>query len=93
MMLSAAIVAMMGPAISRLPIAPPTLGGFTFTLLLGLALFAPMFVWDRRSIGQVHPATKLGFAMGALSIAIPMTVYWLNLPWAKVAAHLPGVGV
>jgi len=22
----------------------------------------------------------------------PLSVFWLNLPWAKVAAHLPGVG-
>jgi len=20
------------------------------------------------------------------------SVFWLNLPWAKIAAHLPGVG-
>lgn len=92
MMLSAAIVAMMGPAVARLPIAPPTLGGFTFVLLLGLALFVPMFVHDRRRLGEVHPATKLGFAMGALTVAVPMAVFWFDLPWARVAAHLPGVG-
>ena len=39
----------------------------------------------------VHPATKLGFTMGAISIAIPLAVFWLNLPWASVAARLPGV--
>jgi hypothetical protein len=30
-------------------------------------------------------------AMGALSVAIPLAVFWLNLPWADVAARLPGV--
>ena len=92
LMLSAAIMVMMGPAIGRLPIAPPTMAGTTFQLLLGLALFVPLFVWDRRSLGRTHPATKLGFAMAAISVAIPLVVFWGQLPWEKVAAHLPGVG-
>ena len=83
---------MMGPSIGRLPIAPPTRGGFTFILLLGLALFIPLFDHDRKQLGEIHPATKLGFAMGVVTIAIPLAVFWLNLPWANVAAHLPGVG-
>jgi hypothetical protein len=61
-------------------------------MLLGLALFIPLFVWDRRSLGHVHPATRLGFAMAAISVAIPLVVFWFNLPWAKAAAQLPGVG-
>jgi hypothetical protein len=92
LMLSAAIMVMMGPAIGRLPIAPPVLIGMTIQLLLGLALFIPMFVHDRRLHGVVHPATKFGFGMAAITVAIPLAVFWLNLPWAKVAAHLPGVG-
>jgi hypothetical protein len=91
-MMSAAILVVMGPSIGRLPIAPPTLGGFTFLFLLGLALFIPMALHDRRILGEIHPATKLGFAMAALSVAIPLAVFWLALPWAKVAAQLPGVG-
>jgi hypothetical protein len=91
LMLSAAILVVMGPSIGRLPIAPPVLPGFTVQLLLGLALFVPLFVWDRRSQGHVHPATKLGFAMAAISVAIPLAVFWGKLPWANVAAHLPGV--
>jgi hypothetical protein len=91
-MLSAAIVTVMGPALGRLPIAPPTTLGFSIVLLLGLALFIPMFLWDRRSTGKVHPATRFGFAMGAIAVAIPIAVFWLHLPWAKLVAHLPGVG-
>jgi hypothetical protein len=92
MMLSAAIIVVMGPSIGRLPLGPPILPVFTLQLLLGLALFIPMFVHDRRRSGDVHPATKLGFAMGAVTVAIPLVVIWFGLPWAKVAAHLPGVG-
>jgi len=92
MMLSAAILVVMGPSIGRLPIGPPILPVLTLQLLLGLALFIPMFVHDGRRLGGIHPATKLGFALGALTVAIPLVVLWLNLPWAKVAAHLPGIG-
>jgi hypothetical protein len=91
-MLSAAILVVMGPAIGRLPLAPPTRVGFTIIMLLGLLLFIPLFVWDRRSLGHVHPATKLGFSMALIVVALPIAVWWLNLPWARVAAHLPGVG-
>lgn len=92
LMLSAAILVMMGPAIGRLPIAPPTRTGMSILLLLGLALFIPLFLWDRRTVGQIHPATKLGFAMASVAVAVPLAVFWFNLPWAEVAAHLPGVG-
>ena len=92
LMLTAAIMVMMGPAIGRLPIAPPTLLGTSIQLLLGLALFIPLFVWDRRTVGHLHPATRFGFALAAVSVAVPLTVFWFNLPWASVAARLPGVG-
>ena len=90
-MLSAAILVVAGPSIGRLPIAPPTLPGFTVQFLLGLALFVPLFIWDRRTIGKAHPATWLGFAMLAVSIAIPLIVFWTGADWASVARNLPGV--
>ena len=92
LMLSAAILVVMGPAIGRLPIAPPTKVGFSIVLLLSLLLLVPLLLWDKRTVGRVHPATKLGLAMASITIAVPLAVFWLNLPWAKVAAHLPGVG-
>ena len=92
MMLSAAIMVVMGPAVGRLPIAPPTTLGMSILLTLGLALFIPLFVHDRKLHGEVHPATKFGFTLAAISVVIPLAVFWFNLPWAKVAAHLPGVG-
>jgi len=91
LMLSAAILVVMGPAIARLPIAPPTLGGFTFQVLLGLALFLPLFLRDRRSLGHVHRASWLGFSLGVASIAIPLLVFWTGADWASVARHLPGI--
>ena len=92
-MLSAAILIVAGPAIARLPIAPPTLGGMTVVFLLGLALFIPMFLWDRRSQGQVHPATRLGFGLTTAAVLVPLAVFWTGADWASIAARLPGVGV
>jgi FtsH-binding integral membrane protein len=91
-MLGAAILVVAGPSIGRLPIAPPTIVGFTIIFLLGLLLFVPLLLWDRRSIGRIHAATKLGFAMLLVSISIPLFVFWTGADWAGVARHLPGVG-
>jgi hypothetical protein len=90
-MMGAAILVVMGPTIGRLPLAPPTTLGFSILHLLGFAVFIPMIVWDRRTEGHVHPATRLGLAMAAVAILTPLAVFWFNLPWANVAAHLPGV--
>jgi hypothetical protein len=81
----------MGPTIGRLPMGPPILPVFTFQLLLGMLLFVPMILWDRKTIGHVHPATTFGIGMALLWEIFPLSVFWLNLPWAKVAAHLPGI--
>ncbi|MCF2513611.1 hypothetical protein LVY65_00820 [Sphingomonas sp. G124] len=90
LMLSAAILVMLGPAIGRIPIAPPTLGGFLFQVLVGLALFIPLFVWDRRGDGHVHPATWLGFSLAAASSLLPIAII-ASGGWAPIAAHLPGI--
>ncbi len=91
-MLSAAIMVVMGPTIGRLPLAPPTMLGFTILHLLGFAVFIPLILWDRRTQGELHPATKLGLAMAAVAILVPLTVFWFKLPWGSLAANLPGVG-
>jgi hypothetical protein len=91
MMLSAAILAIAGPGIGRLPIAPPTLIGFSIVMLLGLLLFVPLFIWDRRTTGRTHPATWLGFGLGTASVLIPLFVFWTGADWASAARNLPGV--
>lgn len=91
LMLSAAILVMMGPTFGRLPIAPPSVIGFTIQMAAAFLLFVPLILWDRKTLGQVHPATMFGIGMAALSVIFPLAVFWLNLPWGKVAAHLPGV--
>lgn len=90
MMLSAAILIVAGPSIGRLPMGPPILPVFTVQLLLGFLLFVPLVVHDRKTIGRLHPATKFGIAMMALWEVFPLSVFWFNLPWAGIAAHLPG---
>jgi hypothetical protein len=61
-------------------------------MLAGFLLFVPLLIWDRRSVGHVHPATKLGILMAALWVVFPITIFWAHLDWASVAAKLPGVG-
>ena len=79
------------PAIARLPLAPPTLTGFAALCSLSWFLFVPLFIWDLRSRGAVHWASKLGAALYALVIAAQ--VFFLATPgvWSSFAAHLPGV--
>jgi cytochrome bd-type quinol oxidase subunit 2 len=91
-MLGAAIVIVAGPGIGRFPIFPPTLVGFTVIFFMEFLLFVPLIIWDRRTTGSIHPATRLGLAMLALVTLIPLAVFWGHLPWASVAAKLPGVG-
>lgn len=91
-LLSAAILIVAGPSIGRLPIAPPTLGGFTFQVMVGFLLFVPLILWDRRTDGKLHPATRLGLAMQAVTVGIPLFVFWSGADWAGIAAKLPGVG-
>ena len=91
LMLSAAILVVLGPAVGRLPIAPPTLLGHTVQVSIGLALFVPLMLWDRRSQGKVHPATRMGFTIAVVAYAIPILLMATH-SWAAIAKHLPGVG-
>ncbi|MBA3511425.1 hypothetical protein [Sphingomonas sp.] len=89
-MLGAAIAVVAGPAIGRLPIAPPIFAGFAFQMMLGLALFVPLMLWDRRSTGRIHPATWLGFGVVAASVVISLALVGTGT-WAPIARQLPGI--
>ncbi len=88
MMLGAALL-MMDPAIGRIPL-PPFLPFFALTNLVAIATFIPLLVWDKRSLGRIHPATKL-----ALSTAVAMHLIRLAFlatgTWEPIARHFPGI--
>lgn len=90
MMLSAALIVVLGPSFGRLPLAPPTIAGFSIQILATMLFFVPLFLWDRRSLGRVHPATWTGFALYAGSVIIPV-LFIATGSWAPVARHLPGL--
>ena len=90
LLLIAAILVVLGPSVGRLPIAPPTLGGFAFQMLVGLALFVPLIIWDRRTQGHVHAATWLALGMGAVTAFVPIALI-ATQTWAPIARHLPGI--
>ncbi len=79
------------PAVARLPVAPPTLPGFAIQGVLSWLLFVPLFLWDRRTIGQLHWATKLGAGLFALVVAAQVVFMAIPGVWSSFAAHLPGV--
>ena len=82
---------LMEPAIGRFPIGPPLLAVHAVGALLSLALFVPLLLWDRKTIGHLHPATSLGLSMTALAIAVRLT-FLATGAWAPIARMLPGVG-
>jgi hypothetical protein len=89
LMLGAALL-MMDPAIGRLPIVPPVLGGFAILGLLSWLTFAPLFWWDFRTLGRLHWATRLG--AGLFGGALILRLLLIPSPaWEAIAAHLPGV--
>jgi hypothetical protein len=92
LMLGATIMFAAGPGFSRIPLSPPTFWGFTVQLLVGTALlFLPLFIWDRRTQGRVHPATWTGYAVATAAAIVPLALIYTN-SWAAIAAKLPGVG-
>lgn len=92
LMLGASILFVAGPGFSRIPLAPPSFWAFAIQLLAGIVLlFAPLFLWDRRTNGKIHPATWTGFTIGLAVAIVPLALIYTN-SWAGIAARLPGVG-
>jgi hypothetical protein len=92
LMLGASILVVFGPGFSRIPLAPPTFAGFFIQLFAGMfLLFAPLFIWDRKTTGRVHPATWTALCACAVAATIPMVLMGTH-SWAPIAAKFPGVG-
>ena len=81
LMLGAAMVVVLGPSFGRLPLIPPSKIGFAIQMAMTLLFFLPLFIWDRRTIGQTHPATKIAFGAYAVSM------------YRAIRDELPGVRV
>ncbi|HKX91733.1 MAG TPA: hypothetical protein VJM15_04825 [Sphingomicrobium sp.] len=91
LMLGASILFVAGPGFSRIPLAPPSFWGFAIQLLAGTTLlYAPLFIWDRRTQGKVHPATWTGYAVAIAAAVVPLALMYTE-SWADIAARLPGV--
>ncbi len=88
LMLCAALI-MMDPAIGRFPL-PPSFAMQCALSALAWATFVPLFMWDRKTLGKLHWATKTGALLFATGLVIRM--FALASPaWAAFAMHLPGV--
>jgi hypothetical protein len=92
LMLGAAILVVFGPAFGRLPLAPPIFEAMFAQMLAGmLLLFTPLFIWDRRREGKVHPATWTAFAASLFAWGVPL-VLMATHSWEPIARYLPGIG-
>ena len=58
--------------------------------LIALGLFVALTQWDRKTIGHIHPATRLGFTVAVLTSIVRLAFLFTGA-WAPIAAHLPGV--
>lgn len=89
-MLCAALM-IMQPGIGRIPLGPPMLAVHAVSCVLSVLIFLPLVLWDRKSIGQVHPVTMR--AIGLVTLVMFTQLFFLATgTWAPIAAHLPGVG-
>lgn len=78
------------PAIARLPISPPSVAGFAISALVSWLAIVPLLVWDMRTLGRLHWATKVGAGLYAL-VAV-LQVFFLATPglWSSFVVLLPG---
>jgi len=81
------------PALHRIPLMPPSLVTNAIQMMLCWLVFVPLIMWDMRTLGRLHWATKTGAGLFALVIALQ--IFFLGVPgvWASFAVHLPGMPV
>lgn len=84
-----ATLGMVEPGIGRWPIFPPILEGHIASCVLSFALVIPLILWDRKTIGGLHWATKMG--LGALAFGYFARFFvWHTAAWHNLVAVLPG---
>jgi len=82
-------ICMVEPGLGRWPIFPPTMAGHVISNLLAFAFIIPLLMWDRKTIGSLHRATKV--AMGALAFGcFARYIVWGLGIWPAVVRVLPG---
>ena len=82
-------VAMTEPGIGRWPIFPPMLEAHVVSGLLSFAMVIPLILWDRKTLGSLHWATKFG--LGALAFGYYARYFvWHSAAWHNFVAVLPG---
>jgi hypothetical protein len=85
------MMAMMQPAIGRIPFPPPIQGPVA---MLGLtpAMLVPLTVWDWRTRGSVHPVTAWGSAIVVFSYYLTPAI-WGTGWWLAFARWISGLGL
>jgi hypothetical protein len=84
-----ATLGMVEPGIGRWPIFPPVLEAHIASGVLSFAMVIPLILWDRKTIGGLHWATKVG--LGALAFGYFARYFvWHTAAWHNLVAVLPG---
>lgn len=81
-------ICMVEPGLGRWPIFPPTMAGHVISNLLAFAFIVPLILWDRRTIGHLHWATKAAIAALAFGSFARYIVWGLGI-WPSTVALLP----
>jgi hypothetical protein len=84
-----ATLMMVEPGLGRWPIFPPVMAAHVVTGLLSFAMVIPLLLWDRRTIGGLHWATKLGLVAMMFGYFARYLV-WHTAAWHNLVAVLPG---
>jgi hypothetical protein len=79
---------MIEPGLGRWPIFPPFMAGHVASNILAFAFIVPLILWDRKSIGGLHWATKVGIAIFAFGCFARYPI-WAAGFWPDIVAVLP----
>jgi hypothetical protein len=83
-----ATIGMTEPGIGRWPIFPPIMESHLVIGALSFAFVIPLILWDRKTLGKLHWATKVGIAALAFGYFARYLV-WRSAAWHNLVAALP----